>query len=61
MLANSLSDDGGLVTLQFTEHTAKQAGAEAAVMRQHRLHREEIEARKKPGGKKGKKDDHGDA
>ena len=60
MIQHSLDDGGGVMTRDFTSHIAQQAEAEARILKQTRLLREELEAKQKdtnnthPGGKRGK-------
>jgi hypothetical protein len=55
-MANSLDIQGGIVTLEFEKHMAEIQKAEAQVMKQQRMARDEAHAndKHKPGGKAGK-------
>jgi hypothetical protein len=52
MIEQSLDESGGLMTVEFTEHIAKLSEAEAKVMKQRRLLKEEMETASK-GSKEG--------
>ena len=56
-LANTLDSQGGIVTLEFEKYMAGIQQAEAQVMKQQRMAREEVEAldKKRKSGKKGDK------
>ena len=49
-----MDEGGGIATREFTAHMAAQAEAEARILKQNRLLREELEAKQK-GGDKGPK------
>jgi hypothetical protein len=54
MVEHSMDEGGGIATRDFTAHMAAQAESEARVLKQNRLLREELEAkRKEKGAKKG--------
>ena len=54
MVEHSMDEGGGIATRDFTAHMAAQAESEARVLKQIRLLREELEAkRKEKGSKKG--------
>jgi hypothetical protein len=55
MIEQSLDESGGSMTVEFTPHIAKLSEAEARVMKQQRLLREEIETPKTTPDDKGKK------
>jgi hypothetical protein len=47
MIENNLDESGGLMTVEYTEHIAKLAEAEAKVLKSQRLYREEARSAKK--------------
>ena len=62
MIEHALDESGGVAAREFTAHMATLAEAEARVLKQNRLLREELEARRKvdvPGARKKKGDGGG--
>ena len=47
MIEHSLEEGGGIATKEFTAHMAQMAEADARVLKQNRLYREELAAKKK--------------
>ena len=52
MIQHTQDERGGVATQQFTAHFAQQAEAEARILKQNRLLREELEAKRKEKDKK---------
>ena len=60
MIEHDQDEKGGVATKQFTAHMAQQAEVEARILKQNRLLREELEAKKKDKDKKKKDGKDGD-
>jgi hypothetical protein len=52
MVEHAMDEGGGVATREFTAHMAQQAESEARILKQNRLLREELDAKKKQGSEK---------
>ena len=58
MLTSRLDESGGVVATKFDQFIAEQQRTQAVIMKQARLHAEELEHDQKKGRKDGKKGDN---